>query len=331
MKGLEIKEASKMTQFRSPSEYSQILELATLEINKKLAEVGVESIFTTTDVIKIAIEGLITGSNSIQILGRNFNIKELITQELDLLLNFQQSEEQTIKLNNEIFNLIKKYVYYSSNDLSGHLDCCIPCYDNPVMDGKILWHNEFLSGYKEEIKKANNIEELVDLTNKVLAIPIILGFEKIHINSEEIFSFILKGDVFFRVQALKIIDRYQYSYLLKYIKNYINTYIEKLNSSKDVNKKAREINEMVAILTNTEANTELLKESKKYIEDEPPLYEDEDFDEWNSSWKGGPKRLSLEEIYSLLSRYGYNLNEEEVDNCFDEYGVNAEEVDNCFD
>lgn len=235
IKGSDRKEGTKVVQFRASSEYSSMLELIINLVNKKIEEVGSDDKLTTTDVIKLAIESLVTGNGTVDILGHKFSIKDLIEQELSTfskgidekiirfevgyavldilkeLLEFLNEKEREKNAPIEIGDEIKEIEsliftregYYEYLQLDS---------DEKEAFGTIrtLTLNGYLDIIKEKYNKYNLNLEYID-------------YEKMKNNIEDA---ILSYNQLKSFPALKLIDNYTYSLVLTKLRKEINTNVQ---------------------------------------------------------------------------------------------------------
>ena len=235
IKGSDRKEGTKVVQFRASSEYSSMLELIINLVNKKIEEVGSDDKLTTTDVIKLAIESLVTGNGTVDILGHKFSIKDLIEQELSTfskgidekiirfevgyavldilkeLLEFLNEKEREKNAPIEIGDEIKE-IESLIFTREGYYDYLQLDSDEKEAFGTIrtLTLNGYLDIIKEKYNKYNLNLEYID-------------YEKMKNNIEDA---ILSYNQLKSFPALKLIDNYTYSLVLTKLRKEINTNVQ---------------------------------------------------------------------------------------------------------
>lgn len=241
IKGADRKEGSKILQFRAPSEYNGMIELITQALNKKLAEVGSNEKITTTDVMKLSIEFLVTGNNTFNILGKNIKINELISSELEYFdreySNIIPNGLIEFEIKCSLINIIKEIVEVLEDiQISDDSRKSKEIEEDIIMLKAILFSRE---DFFYSIKASKEEKEAMSFT-KVESIEYYLNiisekYEELELKVEEIDFEKLKNEVednillyekFKNIKALKLYDNYKYSYILNSLRNDINSYIK---------------------------------------------------------------------------------------------------------
>lgn len=241
IKGADRKEGSKILQFRASSEYNGMIELITQALNKKIAEVGSKEKITTTDIMKLSIECLVTGNNSFNILGKNIKIDELVSSELE---SFDREYSNIIpngliefEIKCSLINIIKEIVELLEDiQISDDSRKLKEIEEDIIMLKAILFSRE---EFFYSIKASKEEKEAMSFT-KVESIEYYLNiigekYEELDLKVEEIDFEELKNKIednilayekFKNIKALKLYDNYKYSYILNSLRNEINSYIK---------------------------------------------------------------------------------------------------------
>ena len=206
--GADRKEKGRIVQFRAPIEYCGALEVIAEIINKKIAQIGGKEKVTFSDVMKLAIDRLLTGKDSFEILGKQFKISDLVEQEL---AKYDSIPMEGIESEVNYF-LMDKYQdvveLYIEKDLELE-DCPLATKDKLTEQIEMR-----LNGLSEAYER---LGLRFELTTK--------DYECLREQIEQ--SFFDEEDAIY-LQALKLFDHYRYSYLLHSLRKMTDDYIQKI-------------------------------------------------------------------------------------------------------
>jgi len=225
IKGSERKENTRMIQFRAPSEYFSMIDVITSAINKKIKEVGSTNFYNVTDIMKLSIEALVTGNNTIKILNKEFSINELVDDELSRFFSNNYKAEILpiilLAFKNHLIDELREIefdIHFKKAD------------DKYYQGDKYLEEiNGLLESWSDDVNNINieaAISDIDDISNKV---KIDLGDSgEIEKSIEDA---IMENEYFELFQGLKLKNHYQYSLILTYVREEISKLVAKFQST----------------------------------------------------------------------------------------------------
>ncbi|MBL4930428.1 hypothetical protein [Clostridium paridis] len=227
IKGAERKENAKMIQFRAPSEYLNMIDIITIVINEKIKAIGSTDFYNVTDVMKLSIEALSTGKNSINILNKEFHINELIDEELARFYSDNYKDEVLplilLSFKNCLIDELKEIQY----------DVHLSKIDDKNYQGDkyLEYISGLLASWSSDIKNID-IEVAINNINDIC--------QKVKINIDDssklessIEDVLMESEYFEFFQGLRLKNQYQYSLILNYVREEISKLVTKLQSTSE--------------------------------------------------------------------------------------------------
>lgn len=237
IKGADRKEDTKAIQFRAASRYSNMIELIADAINEKFKMIGCSDKFTTTDVMKLAVESLCFGKSETEMLGRKIEIRELVLSHLKIFYK-EFDIEKYRRILDKLFTreVLLKIKQIEEVMFETMLDNKKGEDDNFTNERWILEAETSLlkcSGWytdkKRELatRKLEHVNYYLDIV-KNSHCGVKIGFEeaeyeKMKVKIEEE---ILSISDFKYLYALKLFDNYRFSEILASLRNQIDIRIE---------------------------------------------------------------------------------------------------------
>ncbi|MDO5517664.1 MAG: hypothetical protein Q4F66_08905 [Clostridium sp.] len=252
-----------------PDEYDGMIDLIANALNDKLKLVGNSKRYDFNEIQKIAVEKLVTSDADIEILGRKFKFKDLISESLqglerdcDEIVSQSFAEENVKKC---LFNTIikSKHIFAVKNEdmhidyyyLSGHniekVDIdqkhfFINDYKFIDEDKSYILRNKINEEYNRLSEKSDNhINDYLDyifMVEDILKIKI-LDYDEFR---NDLRQKLLLDDVFDKLLALKLKDQYQYCLILNRISEVADEYIDYFNKYREESAKLQlEINKQL--------------------------------------------------------------------------------------
>lgn len=238
--GANRKEKGRMVQFRAPIEYGGALELIMELINRKITDVGSTEKMTISDVMKLSIECLVKGTKTVEILGREFVVSELIQQELE---DFQDISTETVEKEVKFYLMTKLHEIievYEGKMEGGLLD------ENEAVMLKILnavycTREEVaysLSATEEErevlgLKSLDTVEDYLTLLCASYSL-LNLKFDMKLSDFDGIRKYVevalFEGEHATKLQALKLFDQYRYCYILNALRRHTEAIIDSIEA-----------------------------------------------------------------------------------------------------
>lgn len=243
MKSADIKEESRLLQFRAQDRYSYMLSVIIECINEKIDKIGGDSKTTVSDVLKMAIESLALGKSCINILGKDFDVKELVKEKLMMYFDDFDIYKYEIVIEKICLIIIKEDMEAVIHELED-IDIMPTLDNNGVSEiqsleititstDRIIKKIQYMCYVENTYPKADS-KQIVDLIKQLKRLKIYKNIDFDELKSLESFSRIEKNimvqDDFSYFFALKLFDHYRYSEIITELRNMISTYLNKIFS-----------------------------------------------------------------------------------------------------
>lgn len=237
IKGADRKEDTKVIQFRAASRYSNMADLIAEAINERFKVIGSSDKFTTTDVMKLAIESLCFGKSEIDILGRKVKINQLVVSHLKKYYkDFDISKYRVIldKLFTRVvitkIKQIEDVMFERMIDTKNKEDEEFT-HERMMLEAETSllscdgWEDS--NAFKLEDRELEHVNYYLDIV-KAEHCGVKIGFEQYEYDKmrTEMEEAILENEDFKYIYALKLFDNYRFSQILAEIRNQIEIRIE---------------------------------------------------------------------------------------------------------
>lgn len=223
VKGIERKESTKIIQFRAPSEHFNIINIITLAINKKIKEIGSTDFYNITDVMKLSIESLLTGKNTINILNREFFISELIDEELKRFYSDNYKED----IYPHILLAIKKVLLKLIIEIEESIHQALVDTKDYQLEDDLMELKGLIQVWRADVNSID-IEEGFRIINSIVKQKNLSSYDMVNLE-KEIEDILMASEYFEMFQGLKLKSNYQYSLILTYIREEIRKFIMRFN------------------------------------------------------------------------------------------------------
>ena len=223
VKGAERKESAKIIQFRAPSEYFNIINIITYAINKKIKEVGSTDFYNVTDVMKLSIESLLTGKNSINILNREFVVNELIDEELARFYSENYKED----IYSHILLAIKKELLKLLIEIEDSEHQTIIDTKDYQLGDDLIELKGLIEIWRDDVNSID-IEEGIRVINSIIQEKNFNSYDPGNL-ANEIENILMSSEYFEMFQGLKLKNNYRYSLILTYIRDEIRKFTTRFN------------------------------------------------------------------------------------------------------